>query len=261
MSNEPPQPDYKTLALGSGETIAYRHRPGSLPGILFLGGFMSDMSGTKATHLLDYGAASGRSVTTFDYLGHGLSSGAFESGTIGNWGNDALAVFDQVTEGPQILVGSSMGGWIMLLLARARPERIAGLVGIAPAPDFTEALIWDQLPPDQRDKLMAEGRLEQPSDYGEAPYIITRALIEEGRNHLQLHAPIPLSCPVRLLHGLEDRDVPYEGSLALADALESSDVEVTLVKGGDHRLSSDGDLALLDVTLDRLLADGAPRRR
>ncbi|MEO1191062.1 MAG: alpha/beta hydrolase [Pseudomonadota bacterium] len=211
------------------------------------------MSGTKATDLLAFGAESGRQVTTFDYQGHGLSSGDFEAGTIGQWGNDALAILDEVTEGPQILVGSSMGGWIMLLLARARPERVAALVGIAAAPDFTESLIWDQLPPDQRQLLEEKGRLEQPSAYSEEPYVITRALIEEGRSHLQLHSPIPLTCPVRLLHGLEDVDVPWETSLALADALESNDVQVTLVKGGDHSLSGPPQLALLRATLERLL--------
>lgn len=215
---------------------------------------MSDMSGTKATHLEAYAARRGRAYLAFDYSGHGRSSGRFAEGTIGQWAADAVAVLDRLTEGPQILIGSSMGGWMMLLAALARPERVAGLVGIAAAPDFTETLIWDQLPPAERRKLLEEGSLQQPSDYGEEPYLITRALIEEGRQHLLLQAPIRLSCPVRLLHGLEDADVPFDCSLQLADALESADVEVTLVKGGDHRLSEPANLALLDATLDRLIA-------
>ncbi len=214
---------------------------------------MSDMSGTKATHLDRYATERGRAYLAFDYSGHGISGGTFEAGTIGSWASDALAVIDHATEGPQILVGSSMGGWIMLLVALARPERVAGLVGIASAPDFTEHLIWDQMPPDQRQALMRDGRLEQPSDYGDEPYVITRALIEEGRRHLLLQSPIRLGCPVRLLHGLEDKDVPFDCSLALADALESQDVQITLVKGGDHRLSEPANLALLDDTLDRLM--------
>jgi len=213
---------------------------------------MSDMSGTKATHLERYAADRGRAYLAFDYSGHGQSSGRFEEGTIGQWGQDALDLLDRLTEGPQILVGSSMGGWLMLLVARARPDRVAALVGIASAPDFTEDLIWDQLPPDQRRTLVEQGVLHQPSDYGEDPYVITRMLIEEGRQHLLLRAPIPLACPVRLLHGLEDTDVPWDRSLALADALKGDDVEVTLVKGGDHRLSEPANLALLDATLDRL---------
>ena len=221
---------------------------------MFLGGFMSDMSGTKAAHLEAYAAARGRAFLAMDYSGHGLSGGSFEEGSIGRWRDDALAVFDAVAAGPQLLVGSSMGGWIMLLLALARPDRVAGLLGIAAAPDFTESLLWQQLPPDRRERLMIDGRIEQPSGYSPAPCVITRHLIEEGRRHLLLHAPIPLACPVRLLHGLEDADVPYSHSLTLLDALNSQDADVTLVKGGGHRLSEPPQLALLDATLDRLLA-------
>lgn len=241
------------LSFPNTHPLAYRYRPGVGPGIIFLGGFKSDMSGTKATHLETYAANRGRSFLALDYSGHGLSGGSFEEGSIGQWGKDALTVIESVTEGPQILVGSSMGGWIMLLVALTIPDRIAGLVGIASAPDFTESLIWEQLPPDQRQTLMEEGRLEQPSDYDEEPYVITRHLVEEGRNHLLLQSPIDITCPVRLLHGLEDADVPYECSLALMDALKSEDVEVTLVKGGDHRLSEPRHLALLNATLDRLV--------
>ncbi len=253
MTAEPSSTSHAILSFPNTHTLAYRYRPGVGPGIIFLGGVMSDMGGTKATHLEAYAAERGCSFLAFDYSGHGLSGGTFEEGSIGQWGSDALAVLDSVTEGPQILVGSSMGGWLMLLVALMRPERVAGLVGIASAPDFTEALIWEQLPPDQRARLLEEGRLEQPSDYDDGPYVITRHLIEEGRNHLLLQAPIAITCPVRLLHGLEDADVPYECSLALVDALKSDDVEATLVKGGNHRLSEPVNLTLLDVTLDRLV--------
>lgn len=211
------------------------------------------MSGSKATHLEAYARARGRAFLRFDYFGHGLSDGDFADGSIGRWRDDTLAALEALTEGPQVLVGSSMGGWLMLLAALARPERIAGLVGIAAAPDFTEELIWDELGPEQRRRLLAEGRIEEPSDYG-APYLITRHLIEEGRRHLLLRGPIALTCPVRLLHGTADRDVPHERSLRLMAALDSRDVEVTLVKGGDHRLSDPPALGLLDATLDRLFA-------
>ena len=175
------------------------------------------MTGTKATFLDEFCAARGLGYTRFDYSGHGASSGRFEDGTIGRWAEDAIAIIDRATEGPLILVGSSMGGWIMLLAALARPDRIAGLVGLAPAPDFTEALIWNRLADEERDRLIQAGRLEMPSEYSEEPTILTRALIEEGRRHLLLSAPIGIRCPVRLLHGMADPDVPYRLSLELAE--------------------------------------------
>lgn len=254
MTDLPPdESPHETLALPGGLSIAYRRTPGRTPGLVFLSGFMSDMSGSKATHLEAYARRQGRAFVRFDYMGHGLSSGRFVEGSIGHWGNDALAVLDLLTEGPQVLVGSSMGGWLMLLVALSRPERIAGLVGLAAAPDFTEDLIWDELGPAERQRLMAEGFLEQPSTYGE-PYLITRHLVEEGRNHLVLRSPIPLRCPLRLLHGTADNDVPFDRSLMLLDALDSEDVELTLVKNAGHRLSDPPALALLDATLDRLFA-------
>ncbi|MEZ5834025.1 MAG: alpha/beta hydrolase [Dongiaceae bacterium] len=222
-------------------------------GILFLSGFKSDMSGTKATFLDEFCEKRGLGYTRFDYSGHGLSSGRFEDGTIGRWKEDALAVIDQAADGPLILVGSSMGGWMMLLAALARRDRVAGLVGLAPAPDFTEALIWNGLADDDRDRLMREGRLEMPSDYSDEPTIITRALIEEGRRHLLLSAPVGIHCPVRLLHGMADPDVPYRLSLELAERIAGEDVRVTLVKNGDHRLSRAEDLALLGATIEDLL--------
>jgi pimeloyl-ACP methyl ester carboxylesterase len=218
---------------------------------MFLCGFRSDMTGTKAAHLDAHCAARGLGFLRFDYSGHGLSSGAFEDGTIGRWAEEAVAVLDR-SDGPLILVGSSMGGWIMLLAALARPRRIAGLVGIAPAPDFTERLVWDALGEAERETLLTRGRLEVPSQYAEEPTILTRSLIEEGRRHLLLAAPIGIHCPVRLLHGMADPDVPHALSLELAERLVSDDVRVTLIKDGDHRLSRPQDLALLAQTVDGL---------
>jgi pimeloyl-ACP methyl ester carboxylesterase len=236
----------KTLALADGAYIAYHRTEAketlrTAPGVVFLGGFMSDMTGTKACALEAAARARGQAFLRFDYQGHGASSGRFEEGTIGDWAADAVAALDGLTEGPQILVGSSMGGWIMLLVALARPERVAALLGIAAAPDFTETLMWQRFPPEVRERLTREGLYYEPSDYGDAPYPITLKLIEEGRAHLLLTAPepIPITCPVRLIHGTADADVPFELSLALMEHLASEDVEVTLVKNGDHRLGAD----------------------
>ncbi len=210
------------------------------------------MSGTKAGFLDETCAARGLGYVRFDYSGHGASSGRFEDGTVGQWAEETIAVIDRTTDGRLILVGSSMGGWIMLLAALARPHRVAGLIGLAPAPDFTEALIWDRLTDSERDLLMRSGHLEMPSDYSEEPTIITRTLIEEGRRHLLLSAPIGIHCPVRLLHGMADPDVPYSISLELAERIVSQDVRVLLIKDGDHRLSGDRDLKLLAATVDEL---------
>lgn len=211
------------------------------------------MTGTKALALESYARRRGQAFLRFDYQGHGQSSGRFEDGSIGRWVEDAVAALDALTEGPQVLVGSSMGGWIMLLAALARPQRIAALVGIAAAPDFTEDLMWRRFPAEVRAAIEQEGVYHLPSDYSESPYPITKRLIEEGRRHLLLQAPIPLRCPVRLLQGQRDPDVPWQTALRLAEQLESDDVEVTLVKAGDHRLSEPRDLARLEATLDRLL--------
>jgi pimeloyl-ACP methyl ester carboxylesterase len=241
-----------------GRRLAYRKRLATdrtrdCAGILFLPGFRSDMAGTKATFLDGFCAARGLGYVRFDYSGHGASSGRFEDGTIGAWAQDASAIIDHVADGPLVLVGSSMGGWIMLLAALARPDRIAGLVGLAPAPDFTEALIWNRLSDGDRDRLLRAGRLERPSAYADEPTVITRALIEEGRRHLLLSAPVGIRCPVRLLHGMADPDVPHRLSLDLAERLVSNDVRVTLIKDGDHRLSRAEDLALLRTTIEELL--------
>ena len=245
--------DRKSLARPDGATIAYHRLPGAAPGIVFLGGFRSDMTGTKALFLEEYCRRRGQAYLRFDYFGHGASSGDVALGTIGRWRDDAVAVIDSLTEGPQILVGSSMGGWIMLLAALARPERVAALVGIAAAPDFTEELLWPRLSPEQRRAIEEQGAVTLPSDYDPAGYLYTRALIEDGRRHLLLGGPIPLDMPVRLLHGLADASVPWRLSLRLAKRLTSRDVAVTLVKGGDHRLSSEPDLARLAQTLDGLV--------
>ena len=243
----------ETLARPGGATIAYRRLAGRAPGIVFLGGFRSEMTGTKALFLEDYCRRSGQAYLRFDYFGHGASSGDPAHGTIGLWAEDAKAVLDALTEGPQILVGSSMGGWIMLLAALARTERVHALLGIAAAPDFTEDLLWSRLDPARRAELMATGSTTLPSDYDPEGYTIQRALIEEGRRHVVLRGPIALDCPVRLLHGLGDASVPWQTSLRLAEGLMSRDVAVTLVKDGDHRLSTAADLARLAATLDDLL--------
>jgi len=226
--------------------------------VVFLGGFRSDMTGTKAEALDRWAAETGHGFVRFDYQGHGASSGAWEDGTIGTWRDDALAVLDNATTGPVLLVGSSMGGWMALLVALARPQRVAGIVGIAPAPDFTERLIHDRLSPAQRQALDRDGVFIQPSAYDPAGYPITRRLVEEGRAHLLLGRPIPLDCPVRLLHGQRDTDVPWTLSLDLARDLTGDDVLVTLVKDGDHRLSRPADIARMLAVVGEMVASAVP---
>lgn len=212
---------------------------------------MSDMTGTKAVALEQFCRARGQAFLRFDYQGHGQSSGKFEEGCIGTWSEDAIAALDALTEGPQILVGSSMGGWIMLLAALARPDRVAGLVGIAAAPDFVTRM-WEEFTPAMQRAILTEGVYRAPSQYSATPYAITHKLIEDGRRHLLLGKPIPLRCPVRLLHGMKDPDVPWDTSLALAGALESTDVDVIFAKEGDHRLSTPADLERLCATVASL---------
>jgi pimeloyl-ACP methyl ester carboxylesterase len=242
---------------GKKEFLAYRRRaaaPGSrFPGIVFLGGFRSDMTGTKAAALDRFCAERGLGFLRFDYSGHGESGGDFIDGSISRWTEDALTAFDGLTDGPQILIGSSMGGWIMLLVALARRARVKALIGIAAAPDFTEDRIWGLLSQDERDRLMREGRIEQLSEYAPEPYVITRKLVEDGRKHLLLTQPIPLTIPVRLLQGMADPDVPFGTAQRLAEKLASQDVTVTLIKDGDHRLSRPQDLERLMATIDELL--------
>jgi pimeloyl-ACP methyl ester carboxylesterase len=241
---------------GHGVELAWQRLPGTGPCVVFLPGFRSDMQGDKAKALAAFCAEQGRALLLFDYAGHGESSGRFENGTISTWKSDAIAAIDGLTQGPIVLIGSSMGGWLGVLVALARPERVHGFIGIAAAPDFTEAMMWEAMTFEERAVLMEQGVLEQPSDYGE-PYVITRALIEDGRTQLVLGAPIAIKAPVRLLHGQADGDVPWEFSLKLAARMTGADVRTVLVKDGAHRMSRPQDLALLRTTLTELLQDGA----
>jgi pimeloyl-ACP methyl ester carboxylesterase len=247
-------PDFLTTP--QGRRIAYHRSPGDGPGVVFLGGFRSDMTGTKAMFLEDRARAEGRAFLRLDYSGHGASSGAFEDGCIGDWAEDALAAFDALTTGPQIVVGSSMGGWIALLLARARTERVAGLVGIAAAPDFTEDLVWDRMTGAERGLMMRDGRVVQPSAYDGGGYVYTRRLIEDGRRHLLLRAPLHLAYSARFLQGTADTDVPPSVALRLLDHATGPDIRLTLVKGADHRMSSPAALDLIAATVAEL-AGGA----
>jgi len=223
-------------------------RPGGAPGLFWLGGFNSDMEGTKALALDAWAAEQARACVRFDYSGHGLSGGAFIDGTIGRWLEETIAVFERFCTGPQVVIGSSMGGWMALLLARelarggATAATLAGLVLIAPAPDFTERLMWDGFSPEIRHEIETKGVWLRPSPYGE-PYPITRALIEEGRHHLLLGSAIELGCPVRILQGARDPDVPWQHAFALAERLPSEDVVLTMIQDGDHRLSRPQDIA------------------
>lgn len=234
-------------------TIAYHRTPGKSPGVVFLTGYKSDMTGQKAVRLEEFCRARGNAFVRFDYYGHGLSSGAFTDGTIGRWAEDTISVLDHLTEGPQVLVGSSLGGWIMLLAARARSRRIAGLLGVAAAPDFTEHLILQLLSPSDRETLERDGVVPVYSPYDPQPTPVTKLILEEGRRHLVLRDQIALDFPVRLIHGMRDPDVPWRTSLRLADRLRSEDVEITLIKAGDHRLSEQRDLDRLCGALEALL--------
>lgn len=236
-----------------GERIAYRRTLGISPGVVFCCGFMSDMNGLKAATLEAFCRDHGRAFVRFDYLGNGQSSGAFEAGTIGRWLDDTLAVLDELTQGPQILVGSSMGGWISLLAALARKTRVLGLLLLAPAADFTARILAEELSADERQDLERTGRLLRPSAYGAEPYSITRRLLDEGNQHLLLdRPPIDLRCPVRILHGMRDPDVAWQESIRLMAALGGTDVTLNLLKQGDHRLSEPTDLRLLCQTLEAL---------
>jgi pimeloyl-ACP methyl ester carboxylesterase len=236
-----------------GYRLAWRRTDGRGPTVVWLGGFRSDMSGTKAQALADWAARSRRAFLRFDYSGHGESGGDFAEGTIGRWRDDALAAVDKLAPGPVILVGSSMGGWIACLLALARPDRVQGLVLIAPAADFTEALMWPGLSDEARAAIEADGFWMQPSEYG-PPYPITRAMIEDGRRWSILPGPVRITAPVRVLQGAQDPDVPWEHALKLAQALEAEDVAFTLIKAGDHRLSTPADLQRLTAAVEELAA-------
>lgn len=242
------------LARPDGATIAYHAHHGKLPGAVFCGGFNSDMGGTKALALEQACLAEGRSYIRFDYFGHGQSTGAFAEGTIGRWRDDCLAVLDLVAQGPQVLVGSSMGGWLATLAALARPGKVAGLVLIAPALDFTERLMRPGLPAEALAALERDGVWIRPSPYGPDGYPITRRLLDEGRDHLLLDRPVPYAGPVRILQGMEDPDVPWRHALDTVAAFAGGDVQLTLIKDGDHRLSRPQDLNLLEQSVAAMLA-------
>ncbi len=242
-----------------GERLAWRKVEGAGPTVVWLGGFKSDMTGTKADALADWARASGRAFVRFDYFGHGVSSGDFARGTITRWREDAIAVVNDLTAGPLVLVGSSMGGWIACLVALALADRVQGMVLIAPAPDFTETLMRPAIPPEGRVALDAEGVWLRPSDYGD-PYPITRGLLEDGARWSILGgAPIPISVPVRILQGGEDPDVPWRHALELANGLKGDDVVFTLIKDGDHRLSRPRDIARLVLAVEELVQPPAAR--
>jgi pimeloyl-ACP methyl ester carboxylesterase len=245
-------PDPAFIEVGQGSAmrrIAVRARAGAAPGLLWLGGFKSDMTGTKALALDSWAAEHGRACVRFDYSGHGESGGQFVDGTIGRWLEESLAAFEQFCRGPQVVVGSSMGGWMALLLARELAKRangasVAGLVLIAPAPDFTEELMWKGFSPEIRREIETNGVWMRPSEYGDgSPYPITRALIEEGRNHLLLGGSIEVGCPVRILQGAKDPDVPWQHAFTLVHRLPADDVVLTMIQDGDHRLSRPQDIA------------------
>lgn len=245
------------LERDDGETIAYEReipeRPAGRVGLVWLSGFKSDMTGTKAVAVADWARENNHHLLRFDYFAHGASSGDFRDGTIGRWLDDALFAIDSLSEGPLMLIGSSMGGWIALLVALARPDRVKGLTLIAPAPDFTEELMWKGFSDELREVLLEEGVYQIPSEYSEDPYVITLKLIEEGRNHLLLDKDIPLDIPVRILQGMKDSDVPWVHATRLMDALTSNDVTLHLKKHGDHRLSEPEDIEQLLRTIDALL--------
>ena len=242
-----PQPSYLTRP--DGVRLAYRHQPGRGSTIVFLPGYMSDMLGSKAEALANWAATQGRAMLRLDYSGCGESDGAFEDGTLDIWRDDVLAVIAHAAPGPVILVGSSMGGWLMLPVAVALGNRVSAMVGIAAAPDFTD---WD-LTDDDRHDMVDTGRIERPSDYGLDPMVVTRAFWGSGTRNRQLNGPIAVDCPVRLIHGQQDPDVPWNLSLQLAKQLRSADVQTILIKDGDHRLSREQDIALLIDVVSRLL--------
>lgn len=238
-----PMSDVQHLVTNTGRRIAYHRCAGQGPGVVFLGGLRSDMTGSKAIYLQNWAQSQGRAFLRFDYSGHGQSSGHFQDGAIGDWFADAQAAL-ALTTGPQILVGSSMGGWIALLLARAMPERIAGLVCVAAAPDFTQD-IWARFDENQQKLLKDTGQVALKSDYSDVPTIITRRMIDDGRSHLVLRSPLHLPFPARLLQGTADPDVPPSVAITLLNHATGPDIQLTLVKGADHRFSTPDCLAMI----------------
>jgi pimeloyl-ACP methyl ester carboxylesterase len=241
----------KTFSRAGKPDLAWLSREGntSAPGFLWLGGYASDMRGSKASFIDAWCAEHNRAYLRFDYSGHGESGGDFEEGCISDWAADALATLDALTEGPQVLIGSSMGGWIACLLARWRPERLAGLVFIAPAPDFTSELMWPGWDKATQDKAMAEGKVEFPSEYDDSVMVYTRKLIEDGPNNSVFAEPLRVTVPVRILQGMQDDAVPWQHAMRFADHIEAEDVVATLVKHADHRMSGEEDLQRLATVL------------
>ncbi len=247
----------KRLKCADGSELAYHKTDGQQPGVIFLGGFRSDMEGTKALAIEKHCKARGQQCIRFDYFGHGQSTGDFSEGTIGRWATNVVTILDELTDGrPQILVGSSMGGWLMLLAALRRPEKVAALMGIAAAPDFTELLMWDKFTLEQQNQLREKGLVLLPNCYAdEAPYPITMNLIAESGEHLVLDSTIKIKCPVTLIHGMQDEDVPWEFSMTLNEKLLSKEVKTLLIDDGDHRMSSDKHIAIILKNLDRMIAE------
>lgn len=242
------------LPTKQGHKLAYRYSPGASLGVVFLAGFMSDMEGSKACFLEQACKKLGLSYLRFDYSGHGKSEGIFSEGTIGQWTKDTLAMIDQITTGPQILIGSSMGGWIGLLAAKARRNRIKAFIGIAAAPDFTVRLWNRELSAAQKQEILQKGFVAIPTEYGDVPYIITDRFIKDGWENRVLHQPLNLDIPVRLLQGMEDKDVPWDTPMHIAKALGGKNVDITLVPKANHSMSCDSDLARLEQTLQALVA-------
>jgi len=241
-----------------GVDLAFERQEGKSPTFVWLSGFKSDMAGTKAQALAQWALDRGQGFVRFDYSGHGRSGGRFENGTISRWLADALAVIDAQTDGPLVAVGSSMGGWLALLAARARPERVKALLLIAPAGDFTERLMWASFPDEVRRQIMEHGRWERPSAYDPEPYVITRALIEDGRRHLLMDGPIRFDGPVHILQGGRDADVPAAHARALADLIQAPKLEFELIADGDHRLSRPEDLERLLAAANKLANQLSP---
>lgn len=242
----------QTLTTRQGRKIAFHQTPGDGPGVVFLGGLKSDMEGSKALHLEAWAKRTGRAFLRFDYSGHGESSGQFTDGCIGDWAEDAETAIITLTEGPQILVGSSMGGWQALLFARKHPDLVAGLVGIAAAPDFTEDGMWGSWSDAQKAELAETGQVALPSDYGE-PYIITKRMIEDGRQQLVLRSPLVINAPVRLLQGTADEDVDMSVALRLLAHMDGPDIRLELVKGADHRFSDEYCLSRIETAIEDVL--------
>ena len=241
------------LTIADGGRLAYQKLEGKGPVIVFFSGHGSDMFGSKAEALADYCHAQGQSFLRFDYTGHGLSSGAFLDGTISSWTSDALAVIDELTSGSVIIVGSSLGGWIMLNVAKQRQARIAGLIGIAAAPDFTETLIWNQLTTEQQTRMAQEGQIALPNPYADDDVIYPYALITDGRENMLLDKELAITCPIILHQGMADHEVPWQTACDIAGAVTSDDVTLNLVKASGHRFSSEPEIAMILHSVEEML--------